>query len=237
MRMTLFRRAAPWALALVVFAGCASTSVTSREEYTGPKAPRPDRIIVRDFAGTPDDIAADTPMATAVAQHSRPQTAQEIALGRKLGAELATELAARIRDMGLPAVTARGQPAPRVGELVITGYFTTMQSGSEAERMVVGFGAGSAKLATHAEGWWMSERGLVRVGRGDLASGSGEMPGVAAPLVVSAARHSPIGLIVGGGAKLYQYETGSDTIEAEAKRTADEIAEKIRPKFHEQGWI
>ena len=235
--MKVFRRPSAWALALVVLAGCASTNVTSREEYQGAKLPRPDRIIVRDFAATPSDLAPDTPMATLVDEHSRPQTAQEVAAGRKLGSQLAAELAAKIRAMGLPAVTAQGQAAPRVGDLVITGYLTTVQPGSATERLVVGFGEGSAKLSTHAEGWWMSERGLVRVGRGNVTSDSGEAPGVAAPLVVAAASGNPVGLLVSGGARLYQYETGSDTIEAEAKRTADLIAEKIRPKFQEEGWI
>jgi hypothetical protein len=83
----------------------------------------------------------------------------------------------------------------------------------------------------------MTEQGLQRVGRGNVASGSGQMPGVATPLAVTALTANPVGLIVGGGAAMYRYQTGEDTIEAAAKRTADEIAAKIRPKFEEQGWI
>jgi hypothetical protein len=43
--------------------------------------------------------------------------------------------------------------------------------------------------------------------------------------------------LVDGGAAAYRYGTGEDTIEAAGKRTADEIAAKLRPKFQEQGWI
>jgi hypothetical protein len=229
-------RTLPWAFALTVLAGCASTTVTSREEYTGPKLARPERIIVRDFAATPTDLA-DGSAAQQVALPGKPPTAQEVALGRQLGAKVATELASDIRAMALPGVTAQGQPAPRVGDIVIAGFFTSVQPGSQTERMVLGFGEGSAKLTTHVEGFRMTDQGLVRLGSGNLASGGGKTPGLAAPMLVAAATANPVGLIVGGGAKLYQYETGSDTIQAEAKRTADEIAAKLRPKFEEQGWI
>jgi hypothetical protein len=39
-------RAAPWLLAFVILAGCASTKMTSQQPYTGAALPRPDRIIV-----------------------------------------------------------------------------------------------------------------------------------------------------------------------------------------------
>ena len=41
--------AAPWLLAFVIVAGCASTEVTERQRYEGAKLARPDRIIVHDF--------------------------------------------------------------------------------------------------------------------------------------------------------------------------------------------
>ena len=47
----------------------------------------------------------------------------------------------------------------------------------------------------------------------------------------------PIGLVVMGGVKLHEHETGADTIQGAAKRTADEIAAQIKPQFQKQGWI
>jgi uncharacterized protein HemX len=52
-------------------------------------------------------------------------------------------------------------------------------------------------------------------------------------LVVS----EPRGLIVGGGAKAYGEYTGSSKVEGRAKDTAKFIAEKMKAKFQEQGWI
>ena len=56
--MKALSRAAPWVFALLVLAGCASTKVTERQAYTGEKLARPDRIIVYDFAATPDEVHA-----------------------------------------------------------------------------------------------------------------------------------------------------------------------------------
>ena len=50
-------------------------------------------------------------------------TPEQIATGRKLGAEVARDLVTEIQNMGLPAVLAAGQPPPNVGDLVIMGYF------------------------------------------------------------------------------------------------------------------
>jgi hypothetical protein len=57
--------------------------------------------------------------------------------------------------------------------------------------------------------------------------------GVAALIVTG----NPVGLIVGGGAKAYGEYSGSSKIEGRAKAIAKEIAEKIKPKFQQQGWI
>jgi hypothetical protein len=46
-----------------------------------------------------------------------------------------------------------------------------------------------------------------------------------------------VGLIVGGGAKAYGEYSGSAKIEGRAKAIAKEIADQIRPKFQQQGWI
>jgi hypothetical protein len=48
---------------------------------------------------------------------------------------------------------------------------------------------------------------------------------------------NPAGLLVSGGMKAYGEYSGSAKIEGRAKDTAKEIAEQIRPRFQQQGWI
>ena len=223
--------------ALVVVAGCASTTVTQRQEYEGGKIARPDRIIVHDFASSPADIPAGSAVAGQYAQPSTPQTPEDIEAGRKLGAAVAKELVAEIQAMGMPAVLAAGQPAPRIGDIVIMGYFESVDTGSVAKRVVLGFGSGAAHLETAVEGYLMTDRGLRRLGSGVVDSGGGKTPGVALPLAITLATANPIGLIVGTGAKAYGEISGSSTIEGSGKRTAKLIAAQLKVAFQRQGWI
>jgi hypothetical protein len=57
------------------------------------------------------------------------------------------------------------------------------------------------------------------------------------PLVVTAATANPIGLIVSGAVKAEGEVSGRDTIEGAAQRTAKQIADHLRGRFEEQGWI
>jgi Domain of unknown function (DUF4410) len=139
--------------------------------------------------------------------------------------------------MGLPAVQAAGQPAPRVGDIVLMGYFESVDTGSAEKRIVLGFGSGAAELQTAVEGYLMTDQGLRRLGSGEVESGGGKTPGVAVPLVVAASSGNPIGLIVGGAVKVGGEVTGKSTIEGAAKRTAKEIADQLRVAFQKQGWI
>jgi Domain of unknown function (DUF4410) len=223
---------------LAVFAGCASTNITEHQSDVGnEKLARPGRIIVYNFAATPADVSGDSAIAGQYDQHTIPQTAEQIETGRKLGAQIAKELVTQIQAMGLPAVMATGQPAPRVNDIVIKGYLLSVQEGSAGKRVLIGFGSGNAELKTMVEGFQMTEHGLRKLGSGELDSGGSKTPGMLVPLVVVAATANPIGLVVGGAVKLYGEESGSDTVEGSAKRTADAIAKQLRGAFQKQEWI
>ena len=224
-------------LALAVIAGCAKTTVTARDPYTGGPIARPDRIIVHDFASTPADVPAGSAVAGQYAELSTPPTAKELEVGRTLGAQVAKNLVSEIQAMGLPAVPAAGQPAPRVGDIVIMGYFESVDTGSVTKRIVLGFGSGAADLKTAVEGYLMTDKGLHRLGSATVDSGGGKAPGVAVPLVVLAASGNPIGLIVSSAAKAEGEMSGRTTIEGAAKRTAKEIADQLKIAFQKQGWI
>jgi hypothetical protein len=223
-------------LAAVIVAGCASTEVTERQRYEGTKLARPDRIIVHDFTADPADVPPESGFAPQAAG-ARAPAPQQIVLGRKLGAQVAKELVTDLRGMGLPAVQAAGQPAPRVDDIVLRGYFVSVDQGSATQRVLVGFGAGAAELKTAVEAYQMTTRGLRPLARGEVRSGGGELPGMVVPLAVVAATANPIGLVVGGVAKGTGEATGSETVEGAAKRTADEIAAQLKTAAEQQGWI
>jgi len=60
---------------------------------------------------------------------------------------------------------------------------------------------------------------------------------VAVPAAVALASGNPIGLVVGGVAKVGGDVTGHSMIEGSAKRTAKEIAHQLRVACQRQGWV
>jgi hypothetical protein len=236
--MNSHRHSVAWMLCLLLLAGCASTKVTARNEYRGEPLPRPGRILVYDFGFTPDQIPPESPIANQITVPETPPTPEQIDVGRQLGAEVAARLADDIAEMGLPGVRAFNQLPPRPGDIVLHGYFLSMEEGSALKRIVIGFGVGAASLKTFVEGYQMSEYGLRPLGTAEITSGArGGSPGAFIPIAVTIATANPIGLIVGGTVKAVGEIAGTQKIQAYGKRTADEIAEQLRPKFAQQGWI
>jgi len=220
---------------LAIGAGCASTQVSDRETLATGKLPRPDHILVYDFGVAPEDVPDASALTGRV--DAQPMTGEELAQGRELGAEVARALVAEIQAMGLPAEHAASGTEPRLDDIVIRGYFASIHQGSAAERMVVGFGAGASKLTTVVEGFEMTEQGLRKLGSGQVAAGGAKGPGAAVPAAVAIATANPIGLIVSSAFKAEGEASGRSTVEGRARQTAKEIAEQMKPRFQEQGWI
>ncbi len=226
-----------YVFALVVIAGCASTKVSNRQILVNERLARPARILVYDFAATPADVPPDAAIAGKYVIPSVPQTTEQIQAGRQLGAQIADDLAARIRDMGLPAMATLSGTPPQVGDIVIIGYLISMDEGSAGKRMLIGFGSGSSELRTMVEGYQMTARGLRKLGYGTVDSGGSKGPGAVAPAAVAVATGNPIGLIVSGGMKIYGEASGSSKLEGRAEATAEEIADVLKTRFEAQGWI
>ncbi len=233
-------KAVPFVLglfALVVASGCASTKVSDRETLVSGKLARPGNIWVYDFAATPADLPADSALTGQVAEHPTPQTDKEIAEGRELGAEIAKQLVAQIRELGMPAAVAEVGTEPQINDLVIKGALLSVHSGNAAERVAVGFGAGASALSTAAEGFQMTATGLRKLGSGTVDAGGGKSPGAALGLATFIATANPAGLIIGSAVKVYGEASGSSKVEGRAKATAKEISEVLKKRFQEQGWI
>jgi Domain of unknown function (DUF4410) len=198
---------------------------------------RPNQIWVSDFIADPAKIPADSSISGALSASNTPPTAEELETGRQLGAAIAKDLAADIQAMGLSAVQAGPGSVPQVGDGVIRGYLVSVQGGSTAKRFVIGFGAGSSELDTVVEGYAVTPQGWRKLGSGTLSSSGNKMPGMVAPAAVAIATGNPIGLIVVGGMKVYGEASGRNTVEGRAKATADAIAEQLKIRFQERGWI
>jgi hypothetical protein len=228
---------APCLLAALFATGCASTKITNREAYFSGPLPRPGNIWVYDFAATASDLPAESALAGQPDLDTTPQTPEQIAEGRKLGAQIATELVAQINQLRMPATVASSETKPQINDLVIRGYLLSINEGSAAKRVAIGFGSGSSELKTAVEGFQMTATGLCKLGSGTVNSGGSKTPGAALGLVTLAATANPAGLIISSGMKVYGEASGSSKVEGRAKATAKEIADALKQRFQEQGWI
>lgn len=139
--------------------------------------------------------------------------------------------------MGLPAQQASAQTKPQVGDLVIRGYLLSIEEGSTTKRVSIGLGSGASELKAMAEAYLMTGSGLRKLGSGRVDSSGSKAPGGAVGVAALAATGNPAGLIIGTGMKMYGEHSGSAKIEGRAEDMAKEIANILKVKFKEQGWI
>jgi hypothetical protein len=225
-------------VAMVLLAGCAKTMITNRDELVSGPLPKPAHIWVYNFAATPADVPAESALNNQYAiNNTSTQTADDIAKGRELGAEIASQLVEQIRAMGMRAEYPDSGTVPDVNDLVIKGYLISYDEGSTLKRVTIGFGSGASDLKAAVEGFQMTSQGLRKLGYGSADSSGGKSPGAdlgAATLIIT---HNPVGLVVGGAANAYEEMSGKATVDGRAKQFANEIADVLKKRFQEQGWI
>ncbi len=236
--MITFARTAAVLLGLALLAGCASSGVTDRQaDARNEFIQRPERIIVHDFAATPDDVPADAGIDGNYEPRSTPQSEAEIAIARDLADRVARSLVLDIQQMGLPAYRAADAGTPRPGDVVITGQFVTIDPGNRLARMTVGFGAGRGELRTVVEAHKVTSAGPRRLGSAEFRWAGGSMPGVMVPVTVGAMTGRLVTSAIVAGSLNTASELGPERISRGAYRTAEDIARELRKVFKARGWV
>jgi hypothetical protein len=223
--------------ALLAVAGCAKTKITDREQVVTGKLPRPATIWVYDFVATPADLPVHTSLDKEYFANNAPQTAEHLSVGKKLGAEIETELVYELRNMGMTAEHAVSTTKYQLNDIVIQGYVLSFDEGDVKKRVGLGLGSGASDLKVAVEGLQMTGQGLRLIGSGSMDSEGNKTPGGAVGLATLIATHNPAGLIISTGMKVYDEKSGKGTVSGRAKQTAKEIADELKKKFVEQGWL
>jgi hypothetical protein len=224
-------------LAAVLLADC--TTVRTTYEDTGEALPKPDMVVVYDFAGKADEVKMDSGLLSKVRDQldQTPLPEQQVELGHKVADALAVKLVQEIQAMGLPAMRAGGT-APHGNRVVmVEGQFLSISQGNRAERVVIGLGAGRSSVKLNSELY-----GRTREGRRMLASfmvdaAGSRKPGMAETMGVGAAGGNLAMSAAASGAGAVGSEAFGETVEADAKRGAAKLAERLGKYFEEQGWI
>jgi len=223
--------------AMMVAAGCAKTTITNRQQLVAGKLPRPAHIWVSSFAASAADIPSESALTSQYTVGAANQTQEQLEMGQKLGAQIATELVNQINAMGMSAYFAKKGMIIPFNDIVIRGYLVSFDEGDAAKRVAIGFGSGASNLEAVAEGFQMTAQGLRKLGSGTSDASGSKGPGTAVGLVTFLATRNPAGLIISGGMKVYGEASGKSKIEGRADQTAKEIAEILKKRFQEEGWI
>ena len=225
-------------IATVIITGCATSEVVSRNKVVHEKLERPSKIFVYNFIANPADIPKGaSEIVTKTAKESPKMSSKDIAIGRRLGRSIASNLVKEINDIGLRAETANSNSKPKVNDIVLRGYIVSLSEGNATKRVVIGFGYGSAKLESVVEGYQMTNNGLRKLGTAKFQSDGSKSPGGGVGATSMIANANPVGLIVGGIVKGYGELSGSSKIEGLGKVTAEEIAKQLKIRFKEENWI
>ncbi len=217
--------------------GCASTTVTQSQTFVAGPLPRPGHIWVYDFVSTPGEIPAGSALAGQDVAPAMPQTAGQITAGRQAGAEIAAQLAGDIRAMGLPADRAFAGTRVQVNDIVIRGYILSIDEGSAVKRLTIGFGSGKSELRAALECYQVTAQALHRLESRTVEGDGSKVPGSAVGLAALVVTGNPVGLIVGGGVKVYAEASGRNRVEGRARQVARTLADQLKPLFQEQCWV
>jgi hypothetical protein len=222
-----------------LFAGCASTNVTSQSEYQG-FLPKPKQVLVYDFAVSPDEVTLDSGITADIqglVDKAPPRTDQERAIGRQVADALANHLVTEIQALGLPASRASGPPPANGNPLQIKGQFVSIDEGNQTERVVIGLGLGRTDVKTMTQVYEQQNGANILVNQFGINAESGAKPGAAETMGAGAiGGHLVVSAVVSSGVAVGS-ETFSANVDADADRTAKKIATQLKDLFLTEGWI
>jgi hypothetical protein len=226
-------------LAVAVAAiGCAPTNVQTDFERSAATG-RPERILVYEFAFSPDQVQLDRGLGARVQQamQGTPPSVEERELGRSVARVIADQLVAQINAMGLPAERAYGAPSNWMHSVLVEGQLLSVDQGNRTQRLVIGLGAGHSDVESEVQVYATSERGLEKLAEFSANARSGYKPGAAETMGAGAAAGAvgTAAAMTAGTSVLS--ETLSADVQADAKRTADAVAAHLQEYFSQQGWI
>jgi hypothetical protein len=228
-------------LAVSFYAICGSSLVQAA--HAEQRLPKPERVIVDDFAVAPEDVLLNQGRLARL-QRNRPRIfdifgqsspdAERLKAGRQAADALARRLVERLTALGLPAERAAvGSPVPP-GSIAVEGQFVTVDEGNRAQRVTIGFGLGRSEVMTEVQLYYGTDNEPQLLRNLETKIQSSAKPGAAVTMGAGAAVGVGSAALSGGlGAA---GELGA-TVEADARRTADEIVKQLTPLFVAQGWI
>jgi len=225
-------------LSALVFAGCAkATTPSTRSAAAG--LPQPDRIIVHDFAVTAADVALDRGQGPRMMRDtgSGAQSEEEVEVGRAVTKALTDNLIKNLREHGVNAERAAEAAPAGATTASIVGEFQRVGQGDGTVRRMIGLGLGSSEMRTRVQIYPGGGTTVKLVAESATKTSGSLRPGMAVmlPLGAGAAAFATTPVVADRSASAS--ETFFATVEADAKRTAEAVVQRIGDSYQRQGWI
>jgi hypothetical protein len=220
-------------LILVMLGGCATAKVDQTKKTTDP-LPRPDMVIVNDFAVTSAEVKLDQGVMDKVMRDSdsRAVSEEENKVGHMVAIKLSEYLVEELRKVGIEATRAGSQVSPSSTTLMLSGQFITIDEGNRTARVWGGFGLGASELQTRIQ----AIQGGQLIAEAETRARSNLKPGMLATLGVGAAATTVVPIVV-GTAITGVSEAFLAIVEKDAKHTAKEVAKKVEKAYQDRGWL
>jgi hypothetical protein len=239
--MNLDRRAAARLAALGAVVALAACTQGSSEIVTAQQLPRPQVVVVENFAVWPGEVELDPGLSGTIDEtlggnNLPPRTAQEQQIGRQVADALAEKLVVEIRDLGFQAERGRGLPPGVSTGLVVSGQFVSVDQGNRTERVTIGLGAGRSDVRVRAQVFDVTPAGRRLADEIEVDAKSGLQPGMAETMGAGAlAGHFVASTLISGGLQVADESLGTSVV-ADSDRAAKGIAKQLAGFFAQQGW-
>src|SRR4029077_15211783 len=135
-----------------------------------------------------------------------------------------------------PAVAAAAATPVAGPSLAVEGQVLTVDQGKRLPRMVIGFGAGATEVRTLVQIYEITNEGRQLVEDFYTTVKSSRKPGMG-PMAGVGGASGMAGESAAGATGVGVLTARSQTVEADAKHTADQIAKQLKNFFVEQHWI
>jgi len=211
--------------------GCAGASTQVGPQYSKAKSlPRPPVVLVYQFAVDADDVVVDT------FGINRASTLERVKKGRVFARGLAFRLFKKVKELGIPTRLATPDAKVPLNALVVKGQFLTIDEGSRAKRMIIGFGAGAEEVRVMVQVYQMTETGLRRISEAEGEAHGRKTPGIAGPAAVAVGGGMVVGAVVAGGMNL-KSEAIDGSMDTTLNNLVEEFVENAARFYKRQGWL
>jgi len=227
--MSVWLAAGVWSAALAQGPLAAKINVTPVAVYNGSATlPKPQKILVYDFAVNPDDVQVDK-MQALRPRHLLTGDESQDKIAAAANKKFYVELMKALEKTGIPVEHAAiGTPAPG-NAMLVQGSFTSLKQGTKAERDTVGMGTGSADVETKVDVHLKTLSDTVLLSQFQTDTKPAANAGSALPM---AAGLNPAAVVAKSTIR-----DRKKTLNAYASRTADATAKEILKSMSAQGWI